>query len=140
MTFARRKPCPNCPFRKDAKLAYWHPEMYLMLQDIERTEGDVATGMKTFGCHQDRHGPPKAVEPCVGWLLNQRENGIPNLGLRLLLAMRPEAGKQFEECEPDGDMYETVTELVDENLAVDRVLNPYRYDADGEYIGDEEGS
>lgn len=137
MKAERRKPCPNCPFRKDAKLAYWHPTMYLMLQRIEKTEHDLE-GMRTFGCHKDRHGPREDIEPCVGWLLNQRERGVPNLALRILLATNDEALKQFEECEADGEVYETVTELVEANLDRDRILNPERYDAEGEYVGDDE--
>jgi len=131
----RRKPCPNCPFRKDAKLAYWHPTMYLMLRDIEVAEGDFFSA-RSFGCHQDRHKPKKEVEPCVGWLLNQREHRVPNIALRLTLMTKPEVLAQFEESEADGELYETVDELVQTNLDQDRLLFPERYNAEGEYIGD----
>lgn len=125
----RRKPCGNCPFRKEAPLAYWHPTMYLMLTRIERQEEQLGQA-SVFGCHKDRHEAPEKQEYCIGWLLNQRERGVPNLALRISLAMNEHheaACAQFNECEPDGEMYESVEELVQVNLARDRELHPERY-------------
>jgi len=126
----RRKPCGNCPFRKEAPLAYWHPTMYQMLADIEQREHEFGRA-SVFGCHKDRQGPSETQEYCVGWLLNQRERGVPNLALRIGLMIGDDseaATEQFNECEPDGEMYETVAELVESNLDRDRVLHPERYE------------
>ena len=123
----RRKPCGNCPFRKEAPLAHWHPEEYLMLSRLERTEGDFSTSA-TFGCHKDVNEPPPEREPCVGWLLHQRENGVPSIQLRLKLAMVPEALAQFNESEPAGPQYETIAEFVRLNIERDMELNPQRYE------------
>ena len=136
MKYERRKPCGNCPFRCDVPLAHWHPAMYLMLRRIERTQEDLGTS--TFGCHKDKGEPPERVEPCIGWLLNQRENGVHHIRLRIALAMSPDAAEQFMECEPDGEMFDTVEELVEANLARDREMNPHRYHEDGEYDPDHE--
>lgn len=127
----RRTPCGNCPFRKDAPLAYWHPSMYTMLADQEQREADIASA-HVFACHKDRHGPPDEQEYCVGWLLNQRARGVPNLALRLGLMTSEPASAQFNECEPDGEMYDTVGELVEANLTRDRELYPERYDLEDE--------
>ena len=103
--------------------------MYLMLQGIEASETSPFE-RKTFGCHQDRHKEPKEVEPCVGWLLNQRERGTPSIALRLLLLREPEATAQFDESESGGELYDTVDELVRVNLLQDQVLHPERYEDD----------
>lgn len=137
MKFTRRAPCPNCPFRKDVKLAHWHPSMYLMLQHIEKTEGNPFE-TRTFGCHKDRHEPKEEHEYCVGWIINQREKGVPSIALRLVLSQYQDpAIEQYEESEPDGELYETIEELVEANLERDRKLNPQRYDEEGNYVGDE---
>lgn len=136
MKYDRRKPCGNCPFKRDVPLAYWHPTMYLMLRRIGATEESFEGS--TFGCHKDKNEPPERVEPCVGWLLNQRENGVRNLRLRISLAMSPGAAEQFTECEPDGPTYDSIEELVEVNLERDREMNPHRYHEDGSYDPDHE--
>ena len=129
-TYDRREPCANCPFRKDAKLAYWHPAEYLMLGRIERTEGEL--GDKTFGCHKDKALPREDVEVCIGWLLHQRKRGVPSVSLRIQLATIPELLTQFEESEPGGELYESISELVRVNIEADRELNPDRYEDEAE--------
>lgn len=127
MKHERRKPCPNCPFRKEAALAHWHPSEYLMLARLQRTEGNFEMS-GTFGCHKDESEPLPDREPCVGWLIHQRENGVPSIALRLKLSMKPEALAQFEECVEDGDQYESIAELVRLNIERDQELNPQRYE------------
>lgn len=123
-TYKRRKPCGNCPFRKEAPLAYWHPTMYEMLERMERAEGDPAHS-SLFACHKDR-GIPKP-ELCVGWLLDQRRKHVPSLALRLNLIRSEEATDQFMEAEPDGEMHASVSELVLANREADMLLFPERY-------------
>lgn len=115
MKAERRKPCPNCPFRKDAKLAYWAPGEYLMIRDLDAKQGNIES-QTVFGCHKDRHGPREDQEVCIGWMLYQRANGIPSIALRLKLMREPECAKQYNEAEADGEMYETIDELVETNL------------------------
>lgn len=102
--------------------------MYEMLAALEKKEHDVQT-MRVFGCHKDRHGDPDEQEYCVGWLLYQRKRGVPNLALRLALIMNDSALIQFREAHvEDDELYETITELVQANLARDQELHPERYE------------
>lgn len=129
MKATRRKPCPNCPFRKDAKLAHWHPSEYLMLQRIARTEHDPFRS-KPFGCHKDKDAEPAERELCVGWLIHQRERGTPSIALRLILMRSQEAALQYEKSEPDGELFDSIDELVKMNIERDKKLNPERYEGE----------
>jgi len=122
----RREPCPNCPFRKDAPLAYWHPDEYLMLSRMRRTEGQPgASGI--FGCHKDRHEPPAEREPCVGWLIYQREHGVASIALRLKLMQSAAALAQYEQSAATCELYDSIEELVEDNIERDQELHPERY-------------
>lgn len=125
MRFERRRPCGNCPFRKEAPIAHWDPREYLRLERIERLEGNPGQG--GFACHKDRTKPYADREMCIGWLLDQKRKGMPAIALRVILIDNPEAISQYEECEPDGEMYSSVSELVRTNLARDKELHPERY-------------
>ena len=133
-SYKRREPCGNCPFRKDAPLAYWDPREYLMLAANERSQGS-ADASSPFGCHKDRTRRREQREHCVGWLIHQRENGVPSLSLRLRLVCGEHASaalEQFAEARlPEGvELYDSVTELVAANLKRDRELHPERYEHD----------
>lgn len=129
--YERREPCGNCPFRKDAPLAYWDPREYLMLAENERIEGDIMQA-ESFGCHKDRQVAPEDRQPCVGWLIHQREHGVPNLRLRHRLITSEQAAAQFTEARlPEGvELYDSINELVESNIQHDRVLHPERYGDD----------
>lgn len=122
----RREPCGNCPFRRSAPLAYWHPDEYRRLLDIKSRE-DGGHG-SVFNCHKDRQKPPGERGLCVGWLLDQRRRGIPSIALRIRLIGRPDLVQQLEEIRGEEDCYSSVEETVAANLKRDRVLNPHRYE------------
>ena len=137
MKYERREPCPNCPFRTDAPLAYWAPEEYVRLADLERVEGQPESATASFGCHKDRHGPVEDRQYCVGWLVHQRERGVPSIALRFALVAsrdREAVVEQFEQAKvPDGvALYPSVQDLVAANLRRDRVIHPERYEDDEE--------
>lgn len=69
------QPCNNCPYRRDAPLQLWHREEFvkLLFNDKNPIESPI------YGCHK------KNGHDCVGWLLNQRERGVPSIELRLKL-------------------------------------------------------
>jgi hypothetical protein len=123
--YDRREPCGNCPFRRSAPLAYWHPSQYTMLAEIAAGEGML--GDRTFGCHKDRGKPKKEIGSCVGWLLDQRKRGIPCLTLRIELAIEPRYAEQMIEITGEEDCYDSIDEVVELNLARDREINPCRY-------------
>lgn len=139
MKAERRKPCGNCPFRREAPLAHWHPKEYLMLQDMQAGEhdaGQASAGRGLFGCHKDSSKEPPERELCVGWLLHQRENGVPSIALRLKLMTGGDAlGAQFEESVEDGAQFTTVDEMVHANIQRDIEINPDRYGGDDEPHG-----
>lgn len=105
-----------------------------MLAANERSQGS-ADASSPFGCHKDRTRRREQREHCVGWLIHQRENGVPSLSLRLRLVCGEHASAalaQFTEARlPDGvELYDSVTELVAANLKRDRELHPERYEHD----------
>ncbi len=74
MDFFRKQPCNNCPYRKDAPLQHWHQEEFKKLQE----ENTMQFG-KVYGCHKnDGH-------ICVGYLMLQDQNNLPNINLRMVL-------------------------------------------------------
>ncbi|MCB1282560.1 MAG: hypothetical protein KDB18_13640, partial [Salinibacterium sp.] len=90
----RREPCSNCPFRRSARLAHWHPTEYIKLHQMEKSEGQFGeSGL--FNCHKDRSKPANERQLCVGWLQDQRRKGVPSLALRLKLISDHEAQVQF---------------------------------------------
>lgn len=72
----RRKPCPSCPWRKDAPIGFFPPEAY-------RVSANTAydSAMSTFSCHESG---AKAPATCAGFLLANSEN---NIGVRIAVAM-----------------------------------------------------
>lgn len=114
----RREPCGNCPFRKDAPLGHWDIREYLLLYRMQKTEEDPRNFSNGFGCHKGRKLEKEEQQLCVGWLMNQREQGVPSIHLRLRLARDPtgELREQLDEATCDAELYETVTELVCANL------------------------
>ncbi len=72
MKFTKTSPCNNCPYRKDAPLQHWHKSEFTDLLAHERSTLGVV-----YGCHK------KDGNVCIGWLMNQDENGIPSINLRM---------------------------------------------------------
>lgn len=68
----RRKPCSDCPWRKDAKIGEFPVEAY---RHSARTAYDMA--QETFACHQSGTDKPAT---CAGFLLR---GAAHNLSVRL---------------------------------------------------------
>jgi hypothetical protein len=68
----RTKPCSGCPWRVDAPLNAFPPQVF---QDSARTTYDMAT--HTFGCHSSSRSAPQT---CAGFLLRGASD---NLTVRL---------------------------------------------------------
>ena len=102
------------------------PDHYLMLKQVEEREGDPHQG--GFGCHKDRRKPYAERESCVGWLLDQKRKGMPAIALRILLMRNPPAQAQYDECYvEDDDIYNSIDEMLEANLAAERLKHPERY-------------
>lgn len=116
LAFDLHEPCASCPYRRDARLAYWHEEEFhrLVLND-----GDPIMGA-LYACHGTRRVEKKSV--CGGWLLDQRDRGVPSIQLRLRL-MRDEEAVECLETITDGghERFGSIEEMVRANF-------PDRYD------------
>lgn len=125
MKWDTREPCGSCPYRRDAKLGLWHPDEFDNLVSTERSQmGSL------FGCHATR----KLADPsvCAGWLIMQRENGVPSIVLRLNLMRSQEAVDCMEAVSSGGhELYDSVDEMVEANEALGRC------DACGCYLGED---
>ncbi|MFC5054347.1 DUF6283 family protein [Saccharothrix xinjiangensis] len=64
----RTEPCPRCPWRRDAPLNAFPPQVF---RDSARTTYDLAT--HTFGCH----GSPRTTpQTCAGFLLRGASDNL----------------------------------------------------------------
>ena len=125
MNFDTPSPCGSCPYRKDAPLGLWHPSEFDNLALTERdTFGSV------FACHATAKKPEHSV--CAGWLLSQREAGVPSLALRMRL-MRDDAAVAALKAVTDGghELYESVQDMIDANETLGRCPWCGRYLKDG---------
>lgn len=68
----RTEPCPRCPWRVDAPLNAFPPQVF---RDSARTTYDLAT--HTFGCHGSSRSAPQI---CAGFLLRGASD---NLAIRM---------------------------------------------------------
>lgn len=62
----RRTPCPTCPWRRDAPLGAFPPEVY---RHSAHTAHDAADRM--FGCHSST---PRRPSTCAGFILRSPHN------------------------------------------------------------------
>lgn len=118
----RNSPCGNCPFRRSAPLAHWHPDEYRRLERMGREDQESRLGSALFGCHKDGKLPPSERGVCVGWLLHQRAHNVPSLRLRVALMTDPTLAEQLATAEGDDDIFSSITELVEANLQADAAL------------------
>lgn len=75
-----RRPCDNCPWRKDAPRQYWDSQHFI---DIWRNCQD--DGQHVMLCHKSNNLPKGAKDPnappCQGWI---RVMGFQAVGVRIL--------------------------------------------------------
>jgi hypothetical protein len=95
--YERTTPCTSCPYRKDSKLKLWHKAEFenLLMQDAERFGA-------MYNCHGEIKKPAVEQGPCIGWLLDQKKRGLPNLNLRVLLMRSEEAAEHFKKISAEG--------------------------------------
>lgn len=124
MKFDTLSPCGSCPYRTDAPLGLWHP---LEFDNLARTERDQFGSV--FACHSTAKKPERSV--CAGWLLSQRERGIPSLSLRLMLMRDPSAAAVLESVSDGGhELYASVQEMIEANESLGRCSECGRYMSD----------
>ncbi|MGH9067753.1 MAG: DUF6283 family protein [Acidimicrobiales bacterium] len=77
----QRRPCSDCPWRRDAPLGHFPPERYAALRATTGAPGTEAPiGAPMFACHQTIEGREAA---CAGWLATA---GYWHIGVRLAVA------------------------------------------------------
>ncbi len=90
-------PCASCPYRKDAPLAHWDASHFFqVLASEEQQFGDM------FNCHGHIKKKPEDRGFCIGWLLDQKNRGVPNINLRLKLTTNAVAKEAFKRAHAGG--------------------------------------
>lgn len=121
MSFDTLWPCGSCPYRKDAPLGLWHPAEF---DNLARTERDQFGAV--FACHGTAKKPTRSV--CAGWLLAQREAGVPSIALRMRLMRDPRAVQAMEAVTDGGhELYPSVDAMIEANEALGRCPECGRY-------------
>lgn len=113
MSHHPKKPCAQCPYRLDAERGAWHPEHYQSVLDADR---DPLNGAM-FSCHEHGSMPPRERGVCAGWLLDQRERGVPNIRLRLALRRDDGIVHALNDVSSDVPMFKSASEMALVNLA-----------------------
>jgi hypothetical protein len=102
--FSATKPCSNCPYRTDAPLKLWDISEF---EKLLQNEGQQFGGV--YLCHKDNGSA------CVGWLIKQRDEGMPCISLRLkLIKERPPSG-YIDSLSSPAPLYKTIREMVKAN-------------------------
>jgi hypothetical protein len=105
---AVRKPCSNCPWRRDAPREYWDP---LHLKDIWRNCQD--DGQNPMLCRKAGDMPPDQAREviCQGWV---RVIGLDAVGVRLA-AMRGTITPEELEDTDRQDLFDSLEEMMEAN-------------------------
>lgn len=112
MNTDRRQPCASCPYRKDARLAFWHADHFVKL-----LAHDSDPWPPLYHCHEDGKKPVPERGLCVGWLLDQKRRNVPALHLRLRLMNDDALGAQLEAISGKGlSLFRTVQAMCRANL------------------------
>jgi hypothetical protein len=109
LKFDKREPCTSCPYRTDAPLQLWSREEFVNLLDK-----DVSQMGSTFGCHEYNKRRDEA-QVCIGWLLDQRERGVPSINFRLALIRNPAARACLKEASSPAPLYDSIEEMCEAN-------------------------
>ena len=114
MNTDRRAPCVSCPYRKDARLAFWHADHF------ERLLADDANPWGAlYQCHEDGKKPVDERGLCVGWMLDQKRRNVPALLLRLKMMNDERVGEQLERISGSGfSLFRSVQAMCRANLRV----------------------
>lgn len=103
-----RKPCSDCPWRKDATPGYWDPQHF---EDIWQSCQD--DGLSTMLCHKAAARPPeeRASLPCQGWA---RVMGFDAIGVRLAV-MRGNLTCEEVEDRDTAPLYSSFGDMLEAN-------------------------
>jgi Family of unknown function (DUF6283) len=98
-----KKPCDNCPWRRDALPGYWDPQHF---RDIWQSCQD--DGQALMLCHKSKPGE-KVNIPCAGYVIVV---GYESIGVRIATTLGRLNPEEYKTDEP---LYETFEEMMDAN-------------------------
>jgi len=108
MTDHPKEPCEKCPYKVDSDIGLWAKEHYESVLKNDHQFGNL------FLCHKDK---VNRVKLCAGWLLDQKNRGIPNLHLRMACFSDPSVLKAFDNVSDGGhEMYDSAREMAEFNI------------------------
>jgi len=102
--FECKKPCNNCPYRKDAPLQHWDKFEY---EKLLKQENDYFGSV--YGCHKNNGST------CIGWLMKQNENNFPSIALRLSLSTNKVSREYLDSLNSPSELYKDVHEMIKAN-------------------------
>jgi hypothetical protein len=103
--FECKTPCGNCPYRKDAPREFWHRDEFRKVADSGRKFiGD------NFLCHKNNGSI------CVGYLMVQIANGMPNIGLRLAIIQHGVSRDYFDSLYCKSELFASPEEMIEANF------------------------
>lgn len=105
-----RTPCGSCPYRRDQPLAVWAEENFVAVK-----KGEASTMGSVFACHGDARRPPDQRSVCAGFLIDQRERGVPSISLRIHICDDDDLAAAIREASSPVEMM-TAKEMCDANL------------------------
>jgi len=121
-----KKPCDNCPWRRDAPTAYWDPDHFT---EIWRNCQD--DGARIMLCHKAGNLPEDEAREivCHGWV---RVVGYDAIGVRLAV-MRGQVSPDEVLAKDGVELYDSFEEMMEANAIEPPARNrwvPRGYDVD----------
>jgi hypothetical protein len=101
MKFDCKKPCSNCPYRKDAPKKLWDKQEFI---DLMANDSNTFGG-KMYGCHK------KNGNACAGWMINQLDRGTPSIQLRMALIKAGLTREELDKFKSAKPMYKSIEEM-----------------------------
>jgi hypothetical protein len=111
-----RRPCDECPWRKDAEPGRFLPERWEALRatSLNPENGEhPGLGDPLFACHKT---PEEAERACAGWLARE---GAEHVTVRLSVAMGHLPACSLSPGEGWPELHETFTDTMRHDLAED---------------------
>ena len=100
-----RKPCANCPWRRDAEPGYWHPDHF---RDIWRTCQD--DGHSLMLCHKSSKDVDEPLV-CQGWIRVLKTDAV---GVRIALIQGRVTAEEMDDLDT-ADLYASFDEMMAAN-------------------------
>lgn len=98
--YCKKKPCKNCPYRIDAPLRHWSVEEF---KDLIKNSNEQFGAV--YSCHK------KDGTVCTGFVLDQLDNNIPSIMLRISFSRNNVTGKFLDSLTCPVERYKSIQEM-----------------------------